>query len=77
MTKHTADPAARTVFDQRTFSAVNGETLGGIECIGTTSVTLRVGGGGGGLLRVNVPINEWMSLIGASAVCAQHRQSYV
>jgi hypothetical protein len=68
MTKPTADPAANTVFDQSTFSAVSGETVGGKGCNGTDSddwpleVTV-----GGGVFNVNVPMKEWISFIGESA----------
>jgi hypothetical protein len=54
----TADPAANTVFDHNTFSAVNGSTLG---TNGTPSPpTLDA-------LMEKVPTKEWMSLMGASA----------
>ena len=77
MTNPTADPAANTVFDQSTFSAVSGDTVGGNGCNGTDSeiwsleVVVVVG-----VFKVNVPINEWMSLIGESAtvlvfICVQ------
>lgn len=74
MTNPTADPAARTVFDQRIFSAVRGDTVGNIRR--GTSVSAFVSGmrvedavedEGGGELMVNVPMKEWMSLLGASA----------
>jgi hypothetical protein len=59
MTKPTAEPAASTVFDQRTFSAVNGETVGDIVCNGTDSDGIRGGGAEAELvLRVKVPIKE-------------------
>lgn len=64
ITKPTAEPAASTVFDQRTFSTVSGETLGGRCRRGTELSEER---GKTGLFIVTVPINVWMSLIGASA----------
>jgi hypothetical protein len=64
ITKPTADPAAKTVFDQRTFSTVNGETEGGRGLRGTDKFDKSEEIG---LFNVNVPTNAWMSLIGASA----------
>jgi len=68
MTNPTADPAANTVFDQSTFSAVNGETVGGKGCNGTDSDDWPLKFiAGGGAFNVNVPMNEWMSFVGESA----------
>jgi hypothetical protein len=68
MTNPTAEPAASTVFDQRTFSAVKGETVGAAVCNETGSDGIRGGAAETvGVLRVNVPTKEWMSLIGVSA----------
>lgn len=64
-TKPTADPAASTVFDQRTFSAVRGEMEGGKACSGKSLPFLAKDTGG--LFKVKVPMKEWISLIGASA----------
>jgi hypothetical protein len=52
ITKPTADPAAKTVFDQSTFSTVNGETLGGKLFRGTDESEKSEGVG---LFNVNVP----------------------
>lgn len=64
-TSPTAEPAARTVFDQRTFSAVSGAT-DGMWFRGTDSM-LCIACAGAGVLSVNVPTKVWMSLIGVSA----------
>jgi hypothetical protein len=58
MTKPTADPAANTVLDQSTFSAVNGETVGGNGCSGTDSDDWPLEFIAGGVFKVNVPMNE-------------------
>lgn len=59
MTKPTAEPAAKTVFDQRTFSAVSGDTVGGNGWSGTDSDEgFLVDNAGGGLFSVKVPIKE-------------------
>jgi len=50
-----ADPAARTVFDHRTFSAVKGDTEGGRGCNGTEFELPKIEGCGG-VLSVKVPI---------------------
>jgi hypothetical protein len=69
ITNPTAVPAARTVLDHSTFSAVSGSTLG----TGTKGTSSGVVGreerstGGGGVLMVNVPMKEWMSFMGVSA----------
>lgn len=60
ITKPIADPAAKTVFDQSTFSTVKGETVGGK---GTDEFESE----GVGLFKVNVPTKVWIFLIGASA----------
>ena len=52
ITKPTADPAAKTVFDQRTLSTVNGETAGGRLLRGTDESEKSEGVG---LFNVNVP----------------------
>jgi hypothetical protein len=52
ITKPTADPAAKTVFDQRTFSTVNGETVGGRLFRGTDESEKSEGVG---LFNENVP----------------------
>lgn len=62
----TADPAARTVFDHNTFSAVKGDTDGGSGCKGTERELPKVEGGGG-VFRVKVPTKVWISFMGASA----------
>lgn len=54
ITSPIAEPDAKTVLDQRTFSAVSGSTLG-IDCNGTSSDDVV---GGGGLFMVNVPTKE-------------------
>jgi len=57
------------VFDHRTFSAVSGDTEGGIERSGTPSFSLPSGEDDfRGLLSVNVPMKVWISFIGASAI---------
>lgn len=61
-----ADPAANTVFDHNTFSAVRGSTFGtgpngtssGCECAA---------------FNENVPMNVCISLIGASAIFEVNR----
>jgi hypothetical protein len=58
MVKPTADPAANTVFDHNTFSAVNGSTFG---TNGTSSPPAL------DALMEKVPMKEWISLMGASA----------
>ena len=64
-----AEPAARTVLDQSTFSAVSGSTLG----TSSTESTLRIESESDeeppleDVCVENVPINVWISLIGASA----------
>lgn len=60
-TNPTIEPAASTVFDHNTFSAVSG-SIDGTETIGTSFVEL-----GGGVLMVKVPMKVLMSFIGASA----------
>ena len=62
--KPTADPAAKTVFDQSTFSTVNRETVGGRLLRGIDGSEKSEGVG---LFNVNVPTKEWISLMGASA----------
>jgi hypothetical protein len=66
ITKPTADPAAKTVFDQSTFSTVNRETEGCKLLRGTDESKKSEGVG---LFNVNVPTKAWISfkLIGASA----------
>ena len=61
MTKPTIEPAARTVFDHRTFSAVSGSIVG--TCVRGTSFSAL----DGGVLMVKVPINVLISLMGSSA----------
>jgi len=56
--KPIADPAASTVFDHNTFSAVNGSTFG---TNGTSSPRAL------DALMEKVPMKEWISLMGASA----------
>ena len=64
ITKPTADPGAKTVFDQRVFSSVNGEKVSGRLLRGTDESEKSEGVG---LFNVNVPTKAWMSLIGESA----------
>ena len=64
ITKPTADPAAKTVFDQSMFSTINGETLVGQIMRGTEESEKTEGVG---LFNVNMPTKAWMSLIGESA----------
>ena len=64
ITKPTADPAAKTVFDQSKFSTVNGETVGGRLLRGTDGSEKSEGVG---LFNEKVPTKEWISLMGASA----------
>jgi hypothetical protein len=52
ITKPIAEPAAKTVFDQRTFSTVSGETMGGILVRGTEASEKSVGID---LFNINMP----------------------
>lgn len=73
MTKARADDEARTVFAQRTFSAVRGKVLFCDVCASSRSSRVFVEGDGererGGVLdrEVKVPMNVWISFIGGSA----------
>jgi hypothetical protein len=63
MTKPTAEPAARTVFAQRTFSAVKGSIVGR-ESDGEEEESGKEDEEG---WRAMVPTKVWMSFIGGSA----------
>ncbi len=63
------------VVTESAFSAVRGDTDGGMERRGTPSPSVSVNDDCKGLLSVNVPTNVWMSLIGASATQRELCQS--
>ena len=71
-----AEPAARTVLAQSTFSTFKGETLWG-KGWSVTEVEASDNVSGTGRFIVKVPTKVWMSLIGASARAAFSRSLWV